>query len=453
MIYSLEEHNSQRKVLNKITESLGVIDRDTIESKFVLAESEGQPKREKLIVELEAIHVGKTKNHTYYTQEGLTAGIQSWTQPYNKPVLTHHDSRRGEPIGRILSARFEKNTKSGRPGLIFETEITDKDAIEKVKDGRYSTVSIGGHTDKVTCNCCGTDRTQEWCEHYPGETYDGIQCHFIIGETYGEEVSYVNVPADENAGNVVVTSVTESAGADPILPKVEPTPEGATSVTESTGGGVDDTKLPTDPETGEEGQTSEGKDPEQTQTSEPEGTEPKDPIPAVQEGAEGDEGQTDPEEPKGIVLTEGQIVVEQADYDALKSKIEALEHAAVTSKVNFELMQDENAALREKVKGMDDVMKESLVNEIFALKEGLQKPDATNKEATLASLRERQINSLEDLKADLLSESKAMSEGRPEKVDNPAAKGLVEEGKASDDQKPMTMQEGLGRILKNFGKK
>jgi hypothetical protein len=119
-------------------------------------------------------------------------------------VLTHHNSYDGEPIGRILKAQFQEDTKSGRPGLVFTVEITDPDAIEKVLDGRYSTVSIGAHTDKVTCNICGTDRTQEWCEHYPGEEVDGQTTHFIIGNTFGREVSYVNVPADENAGNFSV---------------------------------------------------------------------------------------------------------------------------------------------------------------------------------------------------------------------------------------------------------
>src|SRR5690606_15407102 len=117
------------------------------------------------------IHVGKTRNSTFYTEEGLKGGLKSWTQPYNKPVLTHHNAHDGEPIGRILEAQYSDQTLSGKSGLIFTVEITDPTAVEKVLDGRYHTVSIGASTDKVTCNICGTDRTEEWCEHYPGRRY------------------------------------------------------------------------------------------------------------------------------------------------------------------------------------------------------------------------------------------------------------------------------------------
>lgn len=440
--YSLAEHQAKKKLPNKLTESTASV--IGYESKFTLEESEGDKQREKLIVQLEAIHVGKTRNHTWYTAEGLKAGIDTWTKPYNKPVLTHHDSHNGEPIGRILSAQFEQTLQSGRAGLLFEVEITDKDAIEKVKDGRYTTVSIGGHTNKVTCNCCGTDRTQEWCEHYPGETYDEVQCHFIIGETYGEEVSYVNVPADINAGNISVTSVTESADNVIEPPAVQATPEGHVGVTESTEGGVEGTDLPNDPEATT--QTQEG-----AQTAgNPEGDNPEG---TVEEGASTEEN---PEQPEaGIVLTENQMVVEKTEYEDLKRQLEAAQQASIVEKVNFELLKGERDQLAEKIKGFDDVVKENLVNEIFSLKEKLGKPDVALKEATLTALRERQLNSLEDLKSDLLAESDALTKQRPDPIENPAGAAQTEESGASQAGKKeeASVGEEVRSILNLWSKK
>jgi hypothetical protein len=206
MRYTLQEHQAKKLISGaNLVESVGIVGKIKPETARKLSESAKGKSKRKLIVQMEAIHVGRTANYTFYTEEGLRAGLESWTHPYNKPVLTHHNTHDGEPIGRILKAEFAESTISGRKGLIFTCEITDPDAIEKILDGRYQTVSIGATTDKVTCNICGTDRTKEWCEHWRGEEYEGQTCHYIIGTTYGREVSYVNVPADENAGNFSVT--------------------------------------------------------------------------------------------------------------------------------------------------------------------------------------------------------------------------------------------------------
>ncbi len=206
MKYTLDEHKAKKLIVgNDLHESVGVIGKIHPDIIQQLSESAKGKGKRKLIVQMEAIHVGRTANYTFYTEQGLRDGLESWTHPYEKPVLTHHNAHRGEPIGRILRAEFSEATISGRKGLLFTCEITDPDAIEKVLDGRYRTVSIGASTDKVTCNICGTDRSKEWCEHWRGEEYEGQTCHYVIGTTMGREVSYVNVPADEDAGNISVT--------------------------------------------------------------------------------------------------------------------------------------------------------------------------------------------------------------------------------------------------------
>ncbi|PVC75056.1 hypothetical protein C2I27_03990 [Priestia megaterium] len=206
MKYTLDEHKAKKIVSGReLLESVGITGKIKPETVQQLSESAKGKGNRKLIVQMEAIHVGRTANYTFYTEDGLKEGLDSWTHPYNKPVLTHHNSHAGEPVGRILRAEYTESTISGRKGLIFTCEITDPTAVEKVLDGRYSTVSIGATTDKVTCNICGTDRTKEWCEHWRGEEYEGQTCHYIVGTTFGREVSYVNVPADENAGNFSVS--------------------------------------------------------------------------------------------------------------------------------------------------------------------------------------------------------------------------------------------------------
>lgn len=209
-VYTLKEHEEKKLYdVSKIVESAVLVRPTVEESNFtqMIESAKNSTSKRKLIVEMEAIHVGITANGTMYTEEGLKNGISSWTHPYNKPVLTHHNQHSGETIGRILSAKYSTETKSGRKGLIFTVEITDPDAQEKVLDGRYQTVSIGATTDKVTCNICGTNRAESWCDHWKGRTYEGQTCHFIVGDTFGQEVSYVNVPADQDAGNLSVSEL------------------------------------------------------------------------------------------------------------------------------------------------------------------------------------------------------------------------------------------------------
>lgn len=223
MNYSKEDHKQHKLVERYVLEQFEMKRHEPLVSGELNEMDQARGKSTKLIVLMEAIHTGRTANYTFYTKEGLLGGLESWTTPYPKPVLTHHNQYEGEPIGRIVKAEYKDITASGKGGLLFTTEITDPNAIEKVLDGRYQTVSIGATTDKVVCNICGTNRVEEWCDHFPGESYDSQECHFIIGNTFGKEVSYVNVPADQYAGNVMVQtqeqeSPIESAPTQEINP-------------------------------------------------------------------------------------------------------------------------------------------------------------------------------------------------------------------------------------------
>lgn len=156
---------------------------------------------------IEAIHAGRTKNNTIYLKEKLQgdrekhSGVHSWTYPYPKPMIINHDTR-NEPLGRITSAQYIEDSVTGKPCIVISPEITDKEAIEKLMDGRYLTVSVGCFVDSATCNICGSNVMEDWCEHYRGEEYDGVICGWVLGDLDFYECSFVNVPADQHAGVV-----------------------------------------------------------------------------------------------------------------------------------------------------------------------------------------------------------------------------------------------------------
>lgn len=181
-------------------------------------------KKTKILVKpvIEAIHAGVTKNYTFYAMDklkgdpALKSGTYSWTTPYPKPMLTHHNSMDGEPIGRIFEASFETKTVSGRPAIVVRPSIVDPDAAQKVRDGRYLTVSIGAHTDSVTCSICGYDVLNEgWCpDHNRGQKYDGETCMWNLGNLWFDELSYVDVPADQDAMNVSIEYDSETSAKE-----------------------------------------------------------------------------------------------------------------------------------------------------------------------------------------------------------------------------------------------
>jgi hypothetical protein len=119
--------------------------------------------------------------------------------PYPKPVIYNHDTNT-ESTGRIYNAAYSTYTKSGREGIIVVPKITDPVAIQKVLDGRLLTVSIGATTNAAVCSVCGTDILSEgWCGHEKGDVYDGVLCEWVAGDLFFDELSWVNVPADQDA--------------------------------------------------------------------------------------------------------------------------------------------------------------------------------------------------------------------------------------------------------------
>jgi hypothetical protein len=179
-----------------------------------------------VLTRIEAIHAGLTRNLTYYSEENLRNSAASWTKPYQKPVLTHHN-KYGEPVGRVKEARYNNQSmlSAGRGCIELLCEITDPEAKSKLTDGRYSTVSIGAETDSIKCSICGTDILNEgWCDHEKGERYNsegkpdstGQLCYWQVGNLNFDEVSFVNIPSDPFAmATGILESTTDNRQGDP----------------------------------------------------------------------------------------------------------------------------------------------------------------------------------------------------------------------------------------------
>jgi len=215
-----------------------------------------QPQGSKVLhADIVLSHAGRiTGNKGFYLPTRMQEAVSTVTTPYPKPFLLHHDSH-SDPIGRMTSGRYvdtsnlipkttsqdslirKLNDKSssfinlidsvadlaksgifndsfaGLGYLMVSVNITDEEAIKKIMDGRYLTVSVGLSTNKAVCSICKTDLVEEgYCEHRPGKEYDGQQAFIICGDIEIEEGSFVNAPADRDARVVRFFNGTTETG-------------------------------------------------------------------------------------------------------------------------------------------------------------------------------------------------------------------------------------------------
>lgn len=162
-----------------------------------------------IMQEIEGIHVGPTKNYFWYMKESLLSSIDSWTKPYQKPLIMHHDDKKGKIIGRICEAKYiTEGTRSGTPALRFICNVPDPEGIQQIKDGRLKTVSIGATGTDVRCSICGQqiEDLDEYgvpkCGHMKGNNYDGQTCYWEVYAMEANELSYVIIPSDIYAHNI-----------------------------------------------------------------------------------------------------------------------------------------------------------------------------------------------------------------------------------------------------------
>jgi uncharacterized protein (UPF0335 family) len=187
-----------------------------------------------------------TGNAAIYLPDEMYNGTRSWTIPYERPIQVHHKDL-VDPIGRVKDARYvdtsvdaiSKFPKLAQAMAVFHNprsttlarlktvaifqeadaaienfegvgridglwDVSDADAVQKIIDKRYLTVSTAFTPKGAYCSQCAredmiTDWRKDECEHERGQYYDGLKCLAVpFGFNY-DEVSPVNTPAARNA--------------------------------------------------------------------------------------------------------------------------------------------------------------------------------------------------------------------------------------------------------------
>ena len=194
---------------------------------------------EGLLVDSIDAHAMKLTSHFHlYLPASMQQSVDSLTNPYNIPVLKHHDLHT-DAIGRIVSGNYVNtfdtfkqgmmgNEVSNLLGLSLDTKaihtklrkynkilftkgnlglgrlettsnVVDEASITKILNKTYDTISMGYDTDSIVCSECGSPYYD--CDHTTGQDYGNGPMYIIFGKLRYFEKSYVNAPADENAGN------------------------------------------------------------------------------------------------------------------------------------------------------------------------------------------------------------------------------------------------------------
>lgn len=165
-----------------------------------------------IMQDIEGLHVGPTGNYTWYMAEGLKSSIKSWTEPYQKPLIMHHNEKDGKIIGRVCAVSYlTESTRSGTPALLFTCNVPDEEGKKQIQDGRLKTTSVGVTATDVRCSICGKqieldENGCSICGHERGQAYEtesGTQtCYWQVYEMEAKELSYVIVPSDPYAHNI-----------------------------------------------------------------------------------------------------------------------------------------------------------------------------------------------------------------------------------------------------------
>lgn len=215
-----------------------------------------------LLVHVAASHSAIVNgNRRFYRPDKMQESIHTWlpektedgrTLRTPRPVLIGHDEK-GDVLGRVLEAKYVDESwryagefpvvkdflfyqRDGRKrqtlydsvdwivdnlspiddytGLGYTDlglRITNPDAIRKVMDDEYLTVSVGFKTDAAVCSLCHTDWANDGkCGHKLGEIEDGKQMFLIAGSLSNQEVSFINFAADPFATTLSKETLTDS---------------------------------------------------------------------------------------------------------------------------------------------------------------------------------------------------------------------------------------------------
>lgn len=235
-------------------------------------------------VRIAATHAGRvTLNNGLYLPDKMKAGTSTWTSPYPKPILLHHNAE-DDGIGRVREAKYidistgfrressdhlrskfsdseiksdaildafiegklpiekaidvarelflkdysltKDDSYEGLGYIELIASITDPDSIKKIITDRFLTGSIGARSDAAICSVCKKDWIkEEQCDHNPGHIYDGVLCVVIAGNLQYKEWSYVNQPADTLSRTLEIFQDGEMKDSINLIPKSDKVPE------------------------------------------------------------------------------------------------------------------------------------------------------------------------------------------------------------------------------------
>ena len=406
-----------------------------------------------IMQDIEGIHVGPSRNFNWYTEQALDSSIESWTKPYNKPLIMHHNEQNGKIIGRIIHAqKITENTRSGTPAILFTCNVPDKEGKEEILDGRLETVSIGVIAHDVRCSICGEpieldEYGNSTCGHVKGNIYNGKTCYWNIYSMEAKELSYVIVPSDIYAHNIrtydmknnTLLAVNEKynyKGANGMSKQVK-------DIVESVDIHEEDKKQATDkdvPQDKKEQDVKENKDKEQEEKQE--------------------EKQEDKQDDK-----EKEIEDLKAEIEKLKSSKKLVEDSLLEvkkelEKVNVELEKaiEENKkevqlkeSLEQDLIASKQEVKEAYKESLLSLRESLNKPVITKE-----SLEGRSLDSIKDSILDLKEEMNgqgAKPEVKIQEAQDPTLKSNKNtdvDVKESKKESNIDLREGLEKIMNSL---
>ena len=382
--------------------------------------STGKNEKKHAIITVEGIHTGMTKNLTFYPGSALEESVPTWTAPHFKPVLKNHNVST-EPLGRIIGAEYVESTLTDKYTVRLKLKITDQDAIEKLMDGRYLTLSVGGSAKRVNCSICGKDLIQEgWCGHSRGRTYEGKQAHWTIGNYTGDEISFVNMPADVYSQVIAVELVTGEGGKNMdgktkggTQEGAEQTPENQTPASQTEGSIIDN--LLGDEGEGEGVTTTEGDNPESGEA----GTK-------VNEGA----GATDPEPEGGageetleekVARLEGELTEAQGQVTAITTERDnaLAENATLIAQLaekdeHIASAEEERDTFKEQAKTLARYSRKQVAERVVDLRINQGKDKAEDRKELVAEWSKSSTKVLETQITDLLAAPRTIP-----KVTNP----------------------------------
>ncbi len=126
---------------------------------------------------LDLCHNETDRHYSRFPEEELET-INALTP--GRPLMERHDLRGSLPRGVFFRSRLhrENGRVSVRPEVYVLRTPENAGFIRHIEGGVYRETSIGFAFQKPECVICAQDIRR--CGHTPGQTYDGVTCHYLM---------------------------------------------------------------------------------------------------------------------------------------------------------------------------------------------------------------------------------------------------------------------------------